>query len=65
MHDPANAEAVAEARVLAGSRRRREATVAVVHDLEGLETSPGSGDSLRSLSRMRWRSTLVRSAFGS
>jgi hypothetical protein len=36
MHDPANAETMAEARRLGGQRRKREATLAGVYDLSGL-----------------------------
>src|SRR5437588_13118054 len=36
MHDPANAEAMADARRLGGQRRKREATLAGVYDLSGL-----------------------------
>lgn len=38
MHSPENAEAVAEGRKLGGFRRRRETTIAVVYDVEGLRT---------------------------
>jgi hypothetical protein len=38
MHSPEHAEEVAEARRLGGLRRRREKTVAVAYDLEGLGT---------------------------
>jgi hypothetical protein len=37
-HDPSNAEAMQEARRLGGMRRKREATVAVAYDFEGLES---------------------------
>lgn len=40
MHDPANAEAVAEARRFGGQRRKREATLHGAYDFEGL-TSVG------------------------
>jgi hypothetical protein len=40
MHDPANAEAVTEARRLGGIRRRREITVAGAYDFEGLTSVP-------------------------
>ena len=36
MHDPANAEAAAEARRLGGIRRRRELTVAGAYEFDGL-----------------------------
>lgn len=36
MHDPANAEAAAEARRLGGMRRKREATLQGAYDFEGL-----------------------------
>jgi hypothetical protein len=39
-HDPEHAEAVQEARRLGGLRRRKEATVSVVYDFEGLESVP-------------------------
>jgi hypothetical protein len=35
-HDPEHADTVAEARRLGGSRRRKEATIAVAYDVEGL-----------------------------
>jgi len=35
-HDPAQADVVAEARRLGGSRRRKEATIAVAYDVQGL-----------------------------
>jgi hypothetical protein len=35
-HDPEHADTVAEARKLGGSRRRKEATIAVAYDVEGL-----------------------------
>ena len=35
-HDPAHADLVAEARRLGGSRRRKEATIAVAYDVLGL-----------------------------
>jgi hypothetical protein len=38
VHDPANAEAMAEARRLGGQRRKREATLAGVYDFGGLAT---------------------------
>jgi hypothetical protein len=39
-HDPEHADAVQEARRLGGMRRRKEATVAVAYDFEGLESIP-------------------------
>jgi hypothetical protein len=39
-HDPEHAEAVQEARRIGGLRRRKEATVAVAYDFEGLESIP-------------------------
>jgi hypothetical protein len=39
-HDPEHAEAVREARRLGGLRRKKEATVAVAYDFEGLESIP-------------------------
>jgi hypothetical protein len=36
MHDPAQAETVAEARKLGGHNRKREVLLTVVHDFEGL-----------------------------
>jgi hypothetical protein len=39
-HDPDYAEAVQEARRVGGLRRRKEATVAVAYDFEGLESIP-------------------------
>jgi hypothetical protein len=44
-HDPEHAEEVAEARKIGGSRRKRERTVAVAYDFEGLTTT----DSIRRL----------------
>jgi hypothetical protein len=38
VHDPDNADAVQEARRVGGLRRRKEATVAVAYDFEGLES---------------------------
>ena len=38
LHDPAHASEVQEARRLGGLRRRKEATVAVAFDFDGLET---------------------------
>jgi hypothetical protein len=38
VHDPANAEAMAEARKLGGVRRKREVTLAGAYDFEGLDT---------------------------
>ncbi len=35
-HDPEHAETVAEARKLGGSRRRKEATIGVAYDVQGL-----------------------------
>jgi hypothetical protein len=35
-HDPEHADTVAEARRLGGSRRRKEATIAVAYDVQGL-----------------------------
>ena len=40
LHDPEHAEEVQEARRLGGLRRRKEATVAVAFDFEGLGTIP-------------------------
>jgi len=40
VHDPANADAMAEARRLGGQRRKREATLAGVYDLGGLTNVP-------------------------
>ena len=37
-HDPEHAEAMKEARRLGGLRRRREGTVAIAYDFEGLES---------------------------
>jgi hypothetical protein len=39
-HDPANAEAAAEARKMGGMRRRREGTLASAFELEGLTSVP-------------------------
>ena len=44
-HDPEHTEEVAEARKIGGSRRKRERTVAVAYDFEGLT----SADSIRRL----------------
>jgi hypothetical protein len=44
-HDPEHAEEVAEARKIGGSRRKRERTVAVAYDFEGLTST----DSIRRL----------------
>ena len=44
-HDPEHADEVAEARKIGGSRRKRERTVAVAYDFEGLT----SADSIRRL----------------
>jgi hypothetical protein len=44
-HDPANAEAAAEARKMGGLRRRREGTVAGAYQFEGLT----SGEDIRRL----------------
>jgi hypothetical protein len=41
MHDPDHAAAVAEARRIGGHRRRREATIDVVFDLEDLRVPEG------------------------
>ncbi|MGE0227519.1 MAG: hypothetical protein AB7I38_03765 [Dehalococcoidia bacterium] len=38
MHSPEHAEAVADARRLGGQRRRRDATLGTVYDLDGLES---------------------------
>ena len=38
MHSPENAEAVAEGRKTGGQRRRKEAIVAAIYDLDGLRT---------------------------
>ena len=40
MHDPANADAVAEARRAGGLRRKREGTLATAYDLSGLTSVP-------------------------
>ena len=40
LHDPEHAEAVQEARRLGGLRRRKETTLAVAFDLEGLDSVP-------------------------
>src|SRR5688572_8732881 len=40
LHDPEQAAAVQEARQLGGLRRRRETTVAVAYDFDGLATIP-------------------------
>jgi hypothetical protein len=40
VHDPANAEAIAEARRLGGMRRKREVTVAGAYDFPGLTSVP-------------------------
>jgi hypothetical protein len=40
MHDPQNAEAMAEARRLGGLRRKREVAVAGAYDFEGLTSVP-------------------------
>jgi hypothetical protein len=40
VHDPANAEAAAEARRAGGMQRRREGTFQVVYDFVGVETVP-------------------------
>ena len=39
-HDPEHAEVVAEARKVGGSRKRKEVTIAVAYDFEGLGTVP-------------------------
>ena len=39
-HDPEHAEIVAEARKVGGSRKRKEVTIAVAYDFEGLGTVP-------------------------
>ena len=39
-HDPEHADAMKEARRLGGMRRRKEATLAVAYDFEGLDTIP-------------------------
>jgi hypothetical protein len=41
MHSPEHAQEVQEARRLGGLRRKREATVSVAYDFEGLETVAG------------------------
>ena len=41
-HDPDHAEAVAEARRVAGQRRRKDATVATVYDLEDVTSDAGT-----------------------
>jgi hypothetical protein len=41
MHDPDEAERVAEARRLGGNRRRHESTLETVYDLETLDTAAG------------------------
>jgi hypothetical protein len=38
MHDPQNAEAMAEARRLGGNRRKREVTVATAFDFQGIDS---------------------------
>ena len=40
MHDPAHAEAMAEARRLGGNRRKREVTLAGAYDFAGLTSVP-------------------------
>ena len=40
MHDPANADAVAEARRAGGLRRKREGTLVTAYDLSGLTSVP-------------------------
>jgi hypothetical protein len=40
VHDPANAEAMGEARRLGGLRRKREVTLAGAYDFEGLTSVP-------------------------
>jgi hypothetical protein len=42
MHHPDHAAEVAEARKIGGRRRRKETTLAVAYDLEGLRTIEGS-----------------------
>ena len=39
-HDPEHAAVVAEARKVGGSRKRKEVTIAVAYDFEGLGTVP-------------------------
>ena len=39
-HDPEHAAVVAEARKVGGGRKRKEATIAVAYDFEGLGTVP-------------------------
>jgi len=39
-HDPAHADVVQEARKLGGNRRRKEVTLAVAFDFEGLDSVP-------------------------
>lgn len=39
-HDPEHADVVAEARKLGGGRKRKEATISVAYDFEGLATVP-------------------------
>lgn len=39
-HDPQHADVVAEARKVGGSRKRKEVTIAVAYDFEGLGTVP-------------------------
>jgi len=41
-HDPEHADAVAEARRVAGTRRRTEATVATVYDLDDVTSGEGT-----------------------
>ena len=41
LHDPAKATEAAEARRLGGLRRRREKTITVAYDLQGLDTFAG------------------------
>jgi hypothetical protein len=41
MHDPAHAAEVADGRRLGGSRRKREATLQAMYDLDGIESVAG------------------------
>jgi hypothetical protein len=42
MHDPEHADAVAEARKVAGTRRRKEATLATLYDLGDVTSDEGT-----------------------
>ena len=41
MHSPDHVEAAAEARRLGGLQHRKEATIAIAYDFDGLDTMPG------------------------